>query len=250
MQRRYLSLCAAALLAALPTAASGAPPANPSVDQFRQIDQHCALNTGCFRGDDPGFPVTITESGSYFLTGNLDVTGEDSPLDTTAIVLAAPGIALDLAGYSLIGVVGCAATPVSGCSGTGAGVGIKVNAFNTGAEGKGAKITNGTIRGFGNDGIQCDTDCWIDAVLTMENAGHGIDADFGDHHSTVLRSQSVRNAGDGIRLRGLVADSTARGNGVVGIRVIGRSGAVRGCTVNKNGWGISAQYGTASGNTF
>lgn len=36
-----------------------------------EIDQTCAVETGCFEGDDPGFPVTITEPGIYVLTGNL-----------------------------------------------------------------------------------------------------------------------------------------------------------------------------------
>jgi hypothetical protein len=39
-----------------------------------EINQACAVNTGCFPGDDPGFPVTITQPGSYRLTGNLDLS--------------------------------------------------------------------------------------------------------------------------------------------------------------------------------
>ncbi|MEZ4353878.1 MAG: hypothetical protein R3F16_09490 [Myxococcota bacterium] len=35
------------------------------------IDQTCAEVTGCFPGDDPGFPVTITQPGEYVLASDL-----------------------------------------------------------------------------------------------------------------------------------------------------------------------------------
>jgi hypothetical protein len=37
-----------------------------------EINQSC-IAVGCFPGDTAGFPVTITSSGSYLLTGNLEV---------------------------------------------------------------------------------------------------------------------------------------------------------------------------------
>ena len=45
-----------------------------AVDGVVEINQTCAVNTGCFAGDTPGFPVTITVAGSYRLTSNLSRT--------------------------------------------------------------------------------------------------------------------------------------------------------------------------------
>ena len=42
-------------------------------DGVLEIDQACALATGCFDGDKALFPVSITQPGSYILTGNLTV---------------------------------------------------------------------------------------------------------------------------------------------------------------------------------
>ena len=42
-----------------------------AVDGVLEINQTCAVQTGCFAGDSPGFPVTITQPGSYRLTSNL-----------------------------------------------------------------------------------------------------------------------------------------------------------------------------------
>ena len=40
-------------------------------DGVLEINQTCAVNTGCFSGDAPGFPVTPSDSGSYRLTSDL-----------------------------------------------------------------------------------------------------------------------------------------------------------------------------------
>jgi hypothetical protein len=42
-----------------------------AVDGVLEINQTCALETGCFAGDSAGFPVEVIVSGSYRLTGNL-----------------------------------------------------------------------------------------------------------------------------------------------------------------------------------
>ena len=43
-----------------------------AVDGVLEINQACAVNTGCSTGDTAGFPVTISTSGSYRLTSNLE----------------------------------------------------------------------------------------------------------------------------------------------------------------------------------
>jgi hypothetical protein len=49
-----------------------------AVDGVLEINQACAVNTGCFSGDAAGLPVTITAAGSYRLTGNLTVPDENT----------------------------------------------------------------------------------------------------------------------------------------------------------------------------
>jgi hypothetical protein len=51
------------------------PPAAYAAEGIAEINQTCAVQTGCFAGDSPGFPVTIDGSagGSYRLTSDLSV---------------------------------------------------------------------------------------------------------------------------------------------------------------------------------
>lgn len=66
------------------------------------LDQNKALAGGAIPGDAPGFPVTISQPGSYKLTGNLTV-----PANTTAIDITVPGVTLDLNGFSIMGPMKC-----------------------------------------------------------------------------------------------------------------------------------------------
>ena len=59
-----------------------------AVDGVIEINTAKALAGGVTTGDTPGFPVTISESGSYRLTGNLTVSGGD-PSTTSGIVVTA-----------------------------------------------------------------------------------------------------------------------------------------------------------------
>ena len=73
-------------LCAVLTLVSGLLLATPGLagDGVLEINQTCAVETGCFSGDGPGFPVTIdgTAGKSYRLTGDLDLT---ALAETTAI---------------------------------------------------------------------------------------------------------------------------------------------------------------------
>ena len=65
----------------------------------REINQTCAVQTGCFPGDAPGFPVTITDSGSYRLTSNLN----QIPASQDGLFLANSRITIDLNGFAIVG---------------------------------------------------------------------------------------------------------------------------------------------------
>jgi hypothetical protein len=79
-------------------------------------------------GDTPGFPVTISQPGSYRLDSNLTVPD----VNTTAILITANNVTLDLNGFSIIGSTQCmyyihagnVKIFVTGCNTTGTGVGV------------------------------------------------------------------------------------------------------------------------------
>src|SRR3977135_1627429 len=78
-----------------------------AVDGVVLIDQNRALAGNVTPGDAPGFPVTISQSGSYRLSGNITVPD----LNTTAIHITADYVTLDLNGFSINGPAVCTGSP-------------------------------------------------------------------------------------------------------------------------------------------
>jgi hypothetical protein len=72
------------------------PSAALAVDGVILIDQNKALAGGVTVGDAPGFPISITQSGSYRLASNLT-----APANTGAISITANNVTLDLNGFSV-----------------------------------------------------------------------------------------------------------------------------------------------------
>jgi hypothetical protein len=83
-------------IAAATVAFALAPAASLAVDGVILIDQNKALAGNVTAGDAPGFPVSINAPGSYRLSGNLTV-----PAGVDGIIVASPGITLDLNGFSI-----------------------------------------------------------------------------------------------------------------------------------------------------
>jgi hypothetical protein len=73
------------------------PIAEPALgtDGVLEINQACAVNTGCFAGDTAGFPVTIGSPGRYRLTGDLDSSS------SFGIQITAAHVSLDLNGFAI-----------------------------------------------------------------------------------------------------------------------------------------------------
>jgi hypothetical protein len=106
-----------------------------------EINQACAL-AGCFQGDSPGFPVTLSGGDSFVLTSNLDVSGA-----TSAITTGSPGRVLDLNGFEIAGPGLCGAA-ISGTTQLLVGVSCSGHApLTAGVVGLDA-VSNGSIRGF------------------------------------------------------------------------------------------------------
>src|SRR2546423_13837918 len=93
------------------------------VDGIALIDQNRALAGNVTPFDAPGFPVTISQSGSYRLSGNL--TGSD--VKTNAIEITANDVVIDLNSFVIRGPVTCSGVPVnlSSCAPVGLGSGIR-----------------------------------------------------------------------------------------------------------------------------
>lgn len=208
---RESTLLLAALLGAFALAG-----ASHAADGVLEINQSCAVNTGCFTGDAAGFPVTIASAGSYALTGNLDV----GSANVTAIQVqaAANSSTVDLNGFSIVGPVVCSAL---GCNATGTGIGIDV-AFNTVG---GTTIRNGVVRGMGSTGVFSGAiGTRIQNVTARDNAGGGINASAG---SVLTDNVALFNGGTGISGsdHSVIERNVARSNGVEGVSTTGIFGS-------------------------
>jgi len=158
-----------------------------------EINQDCA-QAGCFAGDSAGFPVTITQPGSYVLTSDLLVSSGNDGID----IQASP-VDLDLNGHSLNGGGSCTGTPVTSCTGAVGSDGIALMASATGH----IRVHNGTVRGFGNGGITGADDgdgVVLEHLTFAENVGDGANLFFNSNAGIVQVRDStfVRNSPSGL----------------------------------------------------
>jgi hypothetical protein len=154
-------------------------------DGVIEISHAGAVAGGVTLGDGPGYPVTISERGSYVLTSDLTV-----PSATHGLVLTTSGVSIDLNGFTIRGPGTCSsAGSTLMCTETAGTHGIN------GGGRTGINVRNGTIRGFGAFGVYVADDCRLKDVSVIENNSTGILA--GD--ACVIESVVARrNGGDGI----------------------------------------------------
>lgn len=202
-----------------------------AVDGVVEINQLCASGPGCFDGDSPGFPVEITQTGSYRMTSNLDVSGLPDPEDITAVTLDinAVNVTLDLNGFRIIGPVSCADSPVASCTpsgGSGHGIHIAITNINSVTT-----IKNGVIRGMGMNGILASGNADISNVHSITNGGAGF---FMTSLSRLSDVYSLRNGAEGIVGGIFIANAVVRGNATTGITPLS-DGKVKDSRVTFNG---------------
>jgi hypothetical protein len=195
--RRILSACACAAI----------PGSLYAVDSVVLINQSNAAT---------GFPIVISQPGSYRLSGDITVSGPNS----TAIEITASFVTLDLNGFSILGPTVCSGTPPT-CAPKGSGIGIA-----TGANVQAARVFNGTVHGMGGDGINVAGT--IEGVAADGNGGVGLVAT-----GSVIESVASRNGLAGI-FASMVRDSIAIRNGLQGMLI---------------GFSAATPPGVASGNT-
>jgi hypothetical protein len=199
--RTALRFAAAAAALALAMAFAGRTWA---VDGVIEINQASVKAAG-------GFPFAINQSGSYRLTSNLDVTDVSArppgtlPENTTAIVLKANDVTIDLNGFSIIGPTACGGSPVT-CTPTGSGRGIDAESFVV----IGTVVVNGTVRGMGKEGIILNEPSRVERVVARFNGGTGIFAD------AVTDCTAHKNGNRGIETR-TATNCLAKENGDIGI---------------------------------
>src|SRR5262249_46075519 len=200
-----------------------------AVDGVIEINQADALAGGVTPGDAPGYPVTLSTSGSYRLTGSL------SPANASAISITTSGVSLDLNGFRLRPSITGGTFPGIDASGQ----------SNT-------AIEHGAVESFGGDGIRTGDRARIKDVSARSNLGNGISV---GPVSLVIGSTAYGNGnaatGDGIfaGAASSVSGCTAVGNQGAGIHVLSGS-TVSGNTVNGNATGLFVGDGTTvNGNT-
>ena len=205
-----------------------------AVDGTKLITQNNALAGNVTPGDAPGFPVTISQPGSYRLASNLTVPDEN----TTAIEITAENVTLDLNGFTIQGPTVCGGLPLV-CAPTGSGRGVSGGR-------RGITLVNGTVEGMGNRGVLLGAEARVEQVRAVSNGENGISA---GEDSVVTGNIASRNGGTGMNAaNSTVSGNTASRNGGGGISAIA-------CTVTENivenngGTGIFATLGsTVMGN--
>ena len=121
-----------------------------------------ALAGGVTPGDTAGYPVTITQPGSYKLMSNLYV-----PAGSKGISVQTAGVSLDLNGFTIQGPGSCtrnAGTKQVSCTGTG-GLGVYSEADTSFMQ-----VRNGTIQGF-NHGVVMNGGRAEGLILRHNNSG-------------------------------------------------------------------------------
>ena len=227
--------------------AASALAASPAlgVDGVIEINQARAKVGGVTPSDTPKFPVTLDHPGSYRLTGNLDLTDAaarsgGAAEDTTAILVTADNVTLDLNGFTIHGATSCAPAPGNVCTSTGSGKGIDAAGRN------GTVITNGTVEGMGSHGIDVGDNARIEKLHSRTNGGDGILCS--GVGVVVSHCQATNNGDTGILDCAIASESAANNNHHEGIR----GGVVASCFAFTNGTigtgfqGIVADIATGS----
>jgi hypothetical protein len=132
---------AVTLAAAFGGQARAAGPNGGAAGGVIAIDQAKAEAGGVTSGDAPGFPVTLSQPGSYRLMSNLTVT---SP-NVHAIEVTSNDVTLDLNGFVIQGPVTCMGGSPATITCSPASNAAGVFAWNKHL----VNVRNGTIRGFG-----------------------------------------------------------------------------------------------------
>ncbi len=156
-----------------------AGPVEPTMKTLDQIEARTPINDATTPGDSNAVYV-ISEPGSYYLTEDLQGVAGDHGIEITAFP-----VTLDLNGFSVIGPGGSSLN------------GIEVNVTDA----DGVIVQNGSIRGWGDDGLSLGTSSGaaiIRDIISSENGEHGFAG--GDGAAQYLNCIAIGNEEDGFNL--------------------------------------------------
>jgi len=221
-----------------------------AVDGVIEINQARAFVGGVTPTDTPGFPVTIGESGSYRLTGDLKV--QDA--NTTAIVVSASDVTIDFNGFGILGVTVCTQRSDSTviCIPTGSGDGVR--ALSTDASSmENVTVRGGTVRGMGRFGVTLSgNQSRIEYMRALSNglSGLGVNTVTLSRGGAVLFSTGINNGTDAIFVGsdGLARGNVAVGNGRNGIRANERSAVLDNTMTRNANTGLNVSSGSGYAN--
>lgn len=199
-----------------------AGPLNPPVGPIAPTpgpEPRIAINATNTPGDSDATPslFKITQPGSYYLTGNIaGVAGRHG------IEIAASGVTLDLNGFDLVGLPG---------------MGFFDGVVATVDNSTDICIRNGSVRNWGDDGIDLGSAAAINSRVTDVRASGNVDIGIDvDVNGTVTGCSASANGGLGIRVGNgctITACSTFSNVGP-GIGT-GAGSTITGCSANANG---------------
>jgi len=174
-------------------------------------------------GDTPGYPVTISKSGSYVLGSDLMVPD----LDTSGIQVTATDVNINLNGFNVMGPNACIVglyNTVTSCP-QGSGFGVVSNSNRT-------TLRNGSVVGMGEYGVNLWNDANVDNVVVSHSGSTGIVIVSGQ----VINSRVIHNGYMGISVNEsfLLSGNIIKGNKHYGIMAF-NNGLVTGNTSAKNG---------------
>ncbi len=191
-----------------------------AVDGVIEINQAKALVGGVTAGDGPGYPVGISEPGSYRLTSDLVVTA-----GIDGVVIGADNVTLDLNGFTIFG---------SGEVGLNDGISIIAS--------DNVEVRNGTVRGFLRHGVFSLTATRSRAigVRAIGNNANGLNL---EGNALVDGCVALDNGIFGIRVGAgsLVINSVARSNTDVGLALSSPSGYRSNVLTENNGGNANPQ---------
>jgi hypothetical protein len=206
-------------------ALSAAALAGPAAADVISLTQSKAVAGNVTPGDTAGFPITISQPGSYRLDTNLTPGANKAGIE-----IKAPNVSIDLNGFALDGA-------------SVATVGIYGNAASISAA-----IRDGTITRFKSDGINGNAGWEVERVRVVANGRYGIKVG----NFFVLTNNIVRgNTSSGIytNVSGVIQGNTVAENGATGISTY--RAAIVGNAINNNiSFGIDGGTTSAYGNNM
>jgi parallel beta-helix repeat protein len=206
-----LTLASTALLLAGPLSPPGGP-ISSTYKTLADVEPRNSVNAANTPGDG-GSLFKITQSGSYYLTGN--ITGISGK---AGIVISANDVTLDLRGFDFIGV-------------SGSQIGIQITGTNV-------SVINGTVRAWGQDGINAGSATigrFRDLTL-CNNSGSGLVTGAA---SVVSHCVAASNGGSGILgASGCTISCCAATSNSTGINATSGGCTIVSCTATNNLTGL------------